>query len=536
MPAAVMILSVWDGYGAAGEPVERFEATSDSDGNCRWSLPHPGRSVTLVASARPADPEAAAHVAFDESSPRVVANGDPAPRLSVRYQRADHWISGTVASAEDQKPIEGALVRFNAFSETTDVNGAYRLHVPVSGHGSLIVRAVGFQPGRATPGRRAPGDSQVIDVELTPLLEKPLRLNGLVRDGAGQFIGGAEVRATTAREAVTTDATGRYELAFDGVMYGAHLEIKTTARGYAKDVEVIDAADLSEEGLQLDIVLERGRRLEGSIVDIQGNAVRGARVRLGEAMLVATPRTYSGDDGRFVFDDVAVGTYELGARKRGFSDGVRDVAVSGGEADVALLLEPLVLERSLPVSGIVRDSRGDPVVGASIRWEATEEDAPTEHRGAAKSDSAGRFHGEVAPGVAHTFKVLGPGLAGSATVVPAGESEIELTVERSVRLRGRVVDTVTGTPIEQFKVTIAPPEEPSPGGWFTGMEISWVMGGRAFGSVDGTWSTTEMDPIGPDVVTKIGIEAEGYEPLVFESYVVPARGNEREIECRMSRR
>ena len=534
-PAAIMILSVWHGYGADGEPAGRFEATSNADGTCRWTLPHPGRSVTLVASARPAGPGASADVSFDESSPRVVANGDPAPQLYVRYQLADHWISGIVTSAADQTPIEGADVRFNSFSVTTDVNGAYRLRVPVSGYGSVIVRAEGFQRGGATPGRRVPGESQVIDIELEPLLEKPLRLYGFVRDESGQYISGAQVEATTAREAVETDSTGRYELAFDHVMYGSHLEIETTARGFAKSVEDIKAADLSEEGLELDITLERGRRLEGTIVDAEGEAIRGARVRLGAAMFVATPRTYSDDDGRFVFEDVGDGTYELGARKRGFSEGVREVAVSSREANETLVLDALVLERSMPVSGIVRDSAGDPVAGASIRWEATEEGISGAHRGAAKSDEAGRFRGELAPGIAHTFKVFGRGLAGSSTVVPAGASDVELTVDRSVRLRGRVVDAATGAPIEQFKVTIAPPDESAPGGWFSGMEISWVMGGRDFGSVDGTWSTTEMDPIRPGAVTKIGVAADGYEPFVLESYSVPARGEEREIECRLSR-
>jgi hypothetical protein len=115
-------------------------------------------------------------------------------------------------------------------------------------------------------------------------------------------------------------------------------------------------------------------RIAGSVVDAEsGRAVRFATVTLsgnGERKVVTD------DGGRFSFDRLASGSYRLQVSKPGFLETAYGQVRPGTETSGAEIplkereeIQRIVipLSRGGAISGVVRDDRGDPVFGATVR-------------------------------------------------------------------------------------------------------------------------------------------------------------------------
>ncbi len=121
-------------------------------------------------------------------------------------------------------------------------------------------------------------------------------------------------------------------------------------------------------------------RLEGYVLSITGEAVRKATLRLQgngpvqSGQLLPTTYTESTDAaGKFVFEDVAEGSYTLAADKAGFVAQRYGARTTGSSGTVLTLVSGLTLKdlniRMTPqgvVSGKVFDLDGDPVNGGQV--------------------------------------------------------------------------------------------------------------------------------------------------------------------------
>ena len=98
-------------------------------------------------------------------------------------------------------------------------------------------------------------------------------------------------------------------------------------------------------------------RLEGRLVDESGHPIRGARVSLGDRI----PPTTTADDGRFVFEQLAEGRYELAARVDDLH--ARVYARTGREAEVVMrrrrMLKVTVSDAEAPVAGATLSIEGE---------------------------------------------------------------------------------------------------------------------------------------------------------------------------------
>ncbi|HKU42213.1 MAG TPA: carboxypeptidase regulatory-like domain-containing protein, partial [Polyangiales bacterium] len=154
---------------------------------------------------------------------------------------------------------------------------------------------------------------------------------------------------------------------------------------YARGV----SARVSELGKALQLVLEAGEVLEGRVIDAASSeGLTGARLTLQRGALVE--RVKSDRTGKFAFQRVARGTYQLWAEAEGHLTLTRTLEVSGPQRDE---LE-LVLELAGSLSGEIVDRIGSPVWNAEV---AAGE--PPDWSRATRSDHAGHFVLEgLAPG------------------------------------------------------------------------------------------------------------------------------------------
>lgn len=92
-------------------------------------------------------------------------------------------------------------------------------------------------------------------------------------------------------------------------------------------------------------------RAEGRVVDSSGAVVPGVVVRLVSQVAGASREATTGTDGRFVFDEVALGLYDVIAAAPGFSIAQQSLRLSTRPVTLDLVLRPGALAEELTVFG-----------------------------------------------------------------------------------------------------------------------------------------------------------------------------------------
>jgi outer membrane receptor protein involved in Fe transport len=118
---------------------------------------------------------------------------------------------------------------------------------------------------------------------------------------------------------------------------------------------------LASLALASPVLAQQGVVVSGRVVDETAAGLPRARVALGGAR--GSRFATTGADGRYRFDDVALGTYKLTARLTGFAIGEQDVSVAGAAVEAP----PLTLKIAL---------RGEEVVVSASKSEIALVDAP----------------------------------------------------------------------------------------------------------------------------------------------------------------
>ena len=231
-------------------------------------------------------------------------------------------------------------------------------------------------------------------------------LSGTIVDPNGKPVSGARVWVNTWGKKLLaearSDAQGRFRLGPVDPVYRHPWPIFIEADGFApqciwgESYSIFPGADCDLGKIRAD----RGRVFTGQVLDVDGRPRRNAEVtyyvsgrrndRIGPEQHLATD-----SEGRFRTPPLPVGELYLWvtAPERRLASLARFVQPGGEEA-----LEPIRLERDVPIQGIVRDERGRPVAGAEIHtyYEC----------GTTISDSNGRFtlHG-LGPSPRFQFKL-----------------------------------------------------------------------------------------------------------------------------------
>ena len=216
--------------------------------------------------------------------------------------------------------------------KTTGSIGTTVLNLDFNQHRDIFIVAH-KKPLAITWDRLISRDLPVDGSQLTMLLDKPCILAGTVVDRLGRPVVGARLRAEldcrymenkhriNAPEdwlTVETDGDGRF--CFENIPPDGSADFLVTAPGKA-NIYTFMASD-SMPGFRyaagrsdIRIVLPDEAKIQGRVLDPAGKPVAGirllARPNKGVANYYSTNRAVSGEDGRFLFENVTADTYSL---------------------------------------------------------------------------------------------------------------------------------------------------------------------------------------------------------------------------------
>ncbi|MEM7199244.1 MAG: sigma-70 family RNA polymerase sigma factor [Planctomycetota bacterium] len=362
--------------------------------------------------------------------PGVAAHGE------LTIPRGVHLIGRVVG--RDGAAIAGAgiwISRGDALDEgcvvaRSDAAGAFAVRSVAVGRGySVVAPGHAAKPLRPIPG--TPGETVHLDIDLSADRTR-YRLGGTVVDQNDEAISGALVQvgrrlpevalhgakvgddSTIPPMIARTDAAGR----FDGpglVVFGGKVDVWVRAPGFATWHDAV-AVHRQQPTPDLTVVLHRGLRLSGQLVDEAGRAAP-ARVVVREAGQDhnLAPRwaesvCWSRRDGHFEIDGVPADR-DLHLHAFGAA-GQRASTVLRGRAGEDLQWSG-TLTRPQTLEGIVRDHAGTGLAGLSV--EATPDaggiPVPT-----VTTDDRGRFRLDACEERPYTLVVRHPSSAWSAAV------------------------------------------------------------------------------------------------------------------------
>ncbi len=390
-----------------------------------------------VAAARPA---LRARVALDEDA-----------------RAAKSAIEGTVLDAAG-KPLQGAVVALS--------------RAPGSGEGGRRApsgAAVTDEGGRfvfenAWPGTyRASASATGATVALSPIFtlgagqRYPLTLrlgqggstlSGVVLDEGGGAIPGARVVATLgypwematsvshparAYETVA-DAEGRYRLTLEPREY----VLQASASGYAPTETT---AAVTREVVR-DLRLAPAARIFGRVVErSSGEPVGGAAVDLmirdAQGLRRSSETRRTDAEGRFGFDDVVAGTYQVVARDRernlGGSGPVVTAIPTGSTTGIEVALDPAAL-----IAGRLIDGAGQPVPGAELLLHPTDRGQVGFSRILTADDGSFQVGG-ILPGRYRLLARGGEGVRSETTIDIVNERRKDVTITLKETAEGRAL-------------------------------------------------------------------------------------------------
>lgn len=293
------------------EPRKAPDATTDADGRFKLEDLRSGERFHLLLRREGFLPAVVAAVRTPATSPLAVVLR---PGLGVR---------GRVVDVED-RPIAGAEIAltpaFRAGSFEMPLIGREHAKTATSGaDGSFALAAVAL--GRYRVSARAEGflAAEPREIEIAPESEALILVlgQGAILAGKATTIEGRPVagaRILAGETSAVSDAEGFYRVV--GVTPG-QLALEARHPIYRR-IEREVTISLETENV-LDLVFEGGVAVAGRVIDEAGEPIAGAVVEIegGDPEERHRQHTFSGEDGRFVFAEVAAGGYQLGGEKSG---------------------------------------------------------------------------------------------------------------------------------------------------------------------------------------------------------------------------
>ncbi|MEM1450197.1 MAG: sigma-70 family RNA polymerase sigma factor [Planctomycetota bacterium] len=355
--------SVWVG-GTSVEAIVDDLAVARTDDAGRFEIPSIGAARLVGVLADGHAPSLAIDVS-DRSRARI--------DLRVALSAAGAPVEGRVVD-EDGAPVAGAAVLIDAMESEapllrtrTDATGRYRFRSVRAGARRLCALAPVHANGRLTIDV---GRAPVSGAKIT--LPRGARIVGRVTDVDGRAVAGAIVYAARrrwwsppdARHAVVarTNARGEYEL--DGVTPGAvWLTVEAGDRGRFQEL-----CDERVEGdTRVDVTLDAGLVLRGTVADDEGAPIGGCEVRCAAEGEWRARGTRTDAEGRFAFTNCD----ETAFRLHVVEGGVVVAAVTAeppepGEGGV-LVVVPSAARPTAVFVGALTDADGDPVRATGLR-------------------------------------------------------------------------------------------------------------------------------------------------------------------------
>lgn len=305
-------------------------------------------------------------------------------RVRVLGLEPSRLVAGRVVAAETGKPVPGALVWSPEAALTPPVvsgaDGSFQLRLPVRFRREVRAAA----PGRFPAGVEVPPGPEAAPVTLS--LAPAAVITGSVADERGGAVPGCFLMTVDPADAEKpprlgwSRPDGSFRLA--SLLPGRRYRVMATQEGFAPGNAEVTTAPAGKTSPPLRIVLDRGRRAFGRVVDEEGRPVAGVMLTLEPAFEEEPPpfeeiesqeetsvtvvlEGSSDSKGTFEIPGVSAGTFTLRAMREGFAafskEGV-EIAAGPAPADLGTIL----LERGVAIEGRVTDSKGRPIEKAQV--------------------------------------------------------------------------------------------------------------------------------------------------------------------------
>ena len=276
--------------------------------------------------------------------------------VSIRDEKYKRWLSA--------KSGEDGIARIRLMPGGYQLSGVYR---------------EGYMGDRHEEAVTIKKDSTK---RVTRALSEMPKINGVVRDTAGNLVEGVNVKILPGgREETTSDSKGKFEVSWNPGMWGSDERESVfclVARHEKRNLAA--AVEISEDTKTLDIRIKSGVTFTGSVVDTNGRGIPGAQVR---AMLrvsnwgspLSKEQVKADENGNYELRAIPAGhNYSISASAKEY--GQKDIdAHTDNAVDNQLDIETLTLpSANLSVSGKIVDAQGKAVPDARV--EGSGEDQP----------------------------------------------------------------------------------------------------------------------------------------------------------------
>jgi len=423
-------------------------------------------------------------------------------------------VAGTVIDKDTAQPIPGARVGFKPTeSVATDAQGRFQLVYEKTYEEANVYATASGYAARRIVTRVKTGSTQNITIELSP----GSKLAGKVTNPNGQAIKGAEVGIfglTYSDMPTVTNAEGQFEIeGLNPVVHSyqihvthtsypaAHVSVQPAATGQTRDVEII---------------LKPGVVVFGQVSDSKGSPISGVTVGNTRSRAMWNCITDQTDDaGMYQLDNVEVGELVLWAVHNQHAPFVEHTVLAGGQAERCIDIQ---LKAPRALHGRVTDGDGNPVTKATVVI-SDYNGVSNLGRGRHSCDSEGRFTIPNAPTEGDMeLRIFGEGITGTNHKVDFSRDECLITVRRSGKIYGKVLDATTAEPIGKFMVKMTATKVGRP---TYGYAARWSDEGYTFDSSEG-WFDTGREDLPVKGQYRMTVSAAGYDPVTLDPVEVQA--------------
>ncbi|HNP62666.1 MAG TPA: carboxypeptidase regulatory-like domain-containing protein [Woeseiaceae bacterium] len=347
-------------------------------------------------------------------------------------------VVGTVRDRRTGLPINGARVSAGGWkAERTGKRGQFLIQLDPGKSWQLVASHDAYHTSSPKPFSSAVPTKIETEFLLDPITTGTI-LGTAINAATGEPIVNAVIEI--AGQKVRTDSQGRFRAE---EIESGEVQVSGAQSGFRADSQklLLEALQTAEATLELEPITTG--TIRGIVVDLESGApLAGVSVSAGDVSGV------TGDDGRFILEEVEAGAVSVGASKALFVPASTDVNLEAmASAEARLALEPITWGT---VQGDVRDATtGQPLANASVRIGAIE----------VKTDADGSFVAERVP--AGDLSVVA-GLAryhdAQATAELVRDGNATLMLELAPITTGTVVATIfdatSGKPISGADVMI----------------------------------------------------------------------------------
>jgi hypothetical protein len=278
--------------------------------------------------------------------------------------------------------------------------------------------------GQWVSGRLSSGSADLVDVRsadasgIGVTMVKGVLLSGMVRGPSGPIEDAQVCTRTLAAplpwDCVRTNKKGSYLALMEPGQYFMWTvppdNVRLVAQWFDDVLEGVDTTDISmDRDRQIDVELHPGPQLRGKVTTTDGTPVTGAYVCVDTRFPTGRICRPTGGDGSYTVT-TRPQTYtvqvlapsesdlinEFWLRKRTWVD-ANDVSLGNSDRTLDLTLRP-----GMRVTGVIRDTRGVPLEGATINL--NDDEGPF---GGTETDISGRYHLVVPPGT-YQIEVFAP--------------------------------------------------------------------------------------------------------------------------------